>query len=133
MYGLCDACNAASLPYRARLDADRLILQRLVGVRQRAPHVRDRAVVVPEPFLGLLEVAADDVDERIEADDRIGVERVEIVHRNEPRLHVPLVVPEHLVGRLDVRRRHVVDAEEAVIGVGVPVACFFSGKNRSVW
>ena len=37
--------------------------KRLVRTRQSSPHVRDRTVIVSEPFLWLLEMAADDVDE----------------------------------------------------------------------
>ena len=38
----------------------------MVRERDAPPHVRDRAVVEAEPFLRLLEVAADDVHERID-------------------------------------------------------------------
>ena len=37
-----------------------------VREHHRAPHVRGRAVVVPEPVLRLLELPPDDVDERLE-------------------------------------------------------------------
>src|SRR5688572_25520668 len=70
--------------------SDRL-LERSVGPLDGAPHVRDRAVVVTEPFLRLLEVPADDVHERVEAHLRIRVEGIQIVHRHHPRLAVPLV------------------------------------------
>src|SRR5207249_10836357 len=45
-------------------------LERLIGPRQRAPHVSARAVVEAEPFLRLLEMAADDVFERVDGDLR---------------------------------------------------------------
>src|SRR5215212_1998598 len=54
-------------------------LQVLGRPDHRAPHVRDGAAVEPEPFLGLLEVAADDVREVLDVDDGVGVEGVEVV------------------------------------------------------
>jgi hypothetical protein len=41
-------------------------LERGVRKNESPPHVRDGAIVVPEPFLRLFEVTTDDVDERIE-------------------------------------------------------------------
>jgi len=84
----------------------------------------DRAIVVSKPFFRLFEMAADDIDEWVDRHDRFRVERIEIVDRDEPRLHVPLVVSNPLVGILDVLRRHVVDAELAVILVGICVTGF---------
>src|SRR5579862_1391688 len=87
-------------------------LERVVRVRQRTPHVRARTVVVTEAFLRRLEVAADDVLERIDRHLRVRIERVEVVDRDEPRLHVPLVVLQPLVGVLNVLRRLIVLAED---------------------
>src|SRR5919106_6616808 len=70
--------------------------ERRVGPRNRPPHVRDRGVVVAEPFFRLLEMTPDDVDERIDRDDGIRIEGVEIVDRHEARLHVPFVLAHHL-------------------------------------
>src|SRR5262245_30662451 len=58
-----------------------------------APHMRGRAVVEAQPFLWLLEVAADDVDEVVEVYLRVRIERIDIIERDQSRRHVPLVVP----------------------------------------
>src|SRR4051794_36778325 len=42
-----------------------------------APHVRRRAVVEAEPFLGLAEIAPDDVDEIVEVNLGVRIERVD--------------------------------------------------------
>ena len=55
-------------------------LQVLRRVVDRPPHVGRRAHVEAEPFLGLLEVPADDVGELLELDLHVGIERVEVVH-----------------------------------------------------
>ena len=52
----------------------------------------------------------------------VRIERVEVVHRDHARLEVPLVVARVLVGRLDVRLRLVVLAEDAVVELGILVA-----------
>src|SRR6202034_4919828 len=45
---------------------------------QRAPHMRRRRIVEAEAFLRLLEVAADDVDEVVEVDLGVGIERIDV-------------------------------------------------------
>src|SRR5436190_24388667 len=55
-----------------------------------APHVRRRRTVEPEPLLGLAEIAPDDVDEIVEIDLGVRIERIDIVHADQPRRHVPL-------------------------------------------
>src|SRR5881296_739187 len=77
-------------------------LQRIVRHCHRTPHMSHRTAVVPESFLRVFEVAADDVDKGIDFHDHPGLERIQVVHRNQPRFHVPLVVLEHLVIGLDV-------------------------------
>lgn len=37
--------------------------KRLIRIRESAPHMSHRTVVVSQPFFGVLEMAADDVDE----------------------------------------------------------------------
>src|SRR5215217_7439817 len=78
-------------------------LQVLGRPDDRAPHVRDGAAVEPKPFLGLLEVAADDVREVIDVDDGVRVERVEIVEGDQAAGHVPFVVARPLVLLFNVR------------------------------
>src|SRR5262245_8490220 len=75
---------------------------RVVRVCDRAPHVSGRAVVVTEPFRRLLEVAPDDVDERIERNRHALLERVQVVQRDQPSFHVVRVVPGELVRVPDV-------------------------------
>src|SRR6185312_3923031 len=77
-------------------------LQVLRRPDDRAPHVGDRAVVVAQAFGRLLEVAADDVGELVELDVQVGIERVDVVHRDLPARHVPLVGAHALVVRGDV-------------------------------
>src|SRR5688500_4981124 len=66
-------------------------LQRSVRIRDRSPHVRDGTAVVAEAFLRLLEAPADEVDERLDADHRVRVERVEIAYSDFARRIVPAV------------------------------------------
>jgi hypothetical protein len=51
----------------------------VVWVDEAAPHVRDRAVVVAEPFFWLLEIPADKVNKRINRHLGVGVEAVLVV------------------------------------------------------
>src|SRR6267143_3366372 len=67
-------------------------LQGIVRIVQRAPHMGDRAAVEAQALLRLLEVAADDVHEGIDSDIHSGLERVEVVHGDHARVHVPLVL-----------------------------------------
>src|SRR5262245_10064482 len=52
--------------------------------QDRAPHMRRRAVVEAKAFLRLLEIASDDVDEVVKFDLGVGIERIDIVHADEP-------------------------------------------------
>src|SRR5688572_3813185 len=70
-------------------------LERRIRPRDGPPHVGDGRVVVPEPFLRLLEVAPNDVDKRLDRYDGVRIERIQVVYGDEPRFHVPLVVPDH--------------------------------------
>src|SRR6185312_11689378 len=79
------------------------ISQKPCRPEDRAPHVGGRRVVEAEAFLWLLEVAADDVDKVVEIDLGVRVERIDVVHADEPRGHVPLVLPRALVFLDDVR------------------------------
>src|SRR4029453_5300641 len=90
--------------------------------RDRSPHVPDWAVVVPEPLLGLLEMTAHDVDELVEMDLRVGIDRVQVVHRDHPRLQVPFVIAHHLVGGFDVRLGLVVFAEHPPVEIRILVS-----------
>src|SRR5262249_5151547 len=54
-------------------------LQKSRRPHQRAPHVRRRRVVEAEALFRLLEITADDVDEIVEVDLGIGIERVDVV------------------------------------------------------
>ncbi len=89
---------------------------------QCAPHVRRRRVVEAQAFLRLLEVATDQVDEIVELDLGIGVERIDVVHANEPRRHVVLVVAGALILFDDVGLGLIVVAEELAIEVGIGIA-----------
>src|SRR5215470_7041421 len=87
-----------------------------------APHVRGRAVVEAQAFLRLLEVAADDVDEVVEMDLGVRIERVDVVERDQPRGHVPLVRPRALVLLDDVGFGRIVGPEEFHVELGIFVA-----------
>src|SRR5579883_893277 len=67
----------------------------------RPPHVGDRAVVVAETFLRLLEMPADHVGELLELHLLVGVEGVDVADADRAPRHVPLVVPGALVLVLD--------------------------------
>ena len=73
--------------------------------------MRRRRIVEAEAFLRLLEVAADDVDEIVEVDLGVGIERIDVVHRDHPRRHVVFVVLGALVFGDDVGLRLIVGAE----------------------
>src|SRR5262245_40488726 len=94
-----------------------------------APHVRRRARVEAQPFLGLLEVPADDVRELLELHLHGRVERVEVVHADQPRGHVPLVVAGVLVVALDVGLDPVAGAEERDVHVRVAIADRLVGEE----
>src|SRR5215472_15248724 len=64
---------------------------------QRAPHVRRRRVVEAEALFRLLEITADDVDEIVEIDLGIGIERVDVVHADQARGRVIFVAARALV------------------------------------
>ena len=70
-----------------------------------------RRIVVAEPFLRLLEVAADDVAEFVDRDLGVRIKGIEIVGRHESRVFIPPMLLGELVGRVDMRRRHVIDPE----------------------
>src|SRR5437899_12522209 len=74
------------------------VLQVLRRPVDRAPHVGRRTVIEAEPFLRLLEMAADDVRELLELDAHAGGERVEIVHGDQARRFIPLVLEPLLFG-----------------------------------
>jgi 2-keto-4-pentenoate hydratase/2-oxohepta-3-ene-1,7-dioic acid hydratase in catechol pathway len=62
--------------------------QEVVRPDHRPPHVRHRGAVEPEAFGRLAEVAADDVLELVDLDLDVGVERVDVVDREQPGRHV---------------------------------------------
>src|SRR5580704_6892588 len=94
-------------------------LERLIGSCNRPPHMSDRAIIVPQSLLGLLEVASDDFDERIDRDHSIWIEGIQVINCNQASFHVPLMFPHRLVGRLDIRRRNVIGAKHDPIEVRV--------------
>ena len=65
------------------------------------------AAVIAQSFLGLLEMSSENVGERLNRGENIRVERIQIINRDQTRLHVPFVVANHLVGRLYIGRRNV--------------------------
>src|SRR6266545_447924 len=77
-------------------------LEILCRTPDRAPHVRDRAVVEAQALVRLPEVTTDNVNEGFPAHHRVGVEGVDVVDGNHARSHVPLVIPGALVRFLDV-------------------------------
>src|SRR5256886_15282403 len=105
--------------FRSR--GERRGLQVLRRPHDRAPHVGRGAGVETEAFLGLLEIPADDVAELLQLDVHAGIERVEVVHADQPRRHVPLVIARELVVALDVGLDLVVRAEELDVHLGVAV------------
>src|SRR5262245_7486418 len=58
----------------------------------RAPHMGGRAVVEAQPLGRLLEMTADDIGEWFPAHHRVGIERIDVVHRDHARGHVPFVI-----------------------------------------
>jgi hypothetical protein len=56
-------------------------LQRLIGSYDRAPHVGDWAAIVTQSFFWLLEVPANDIEERVDRYHHARIKRVQIVHR----------------------------------------------------
>jgi hypothetical protein len=64
--------------------AGRKYLQILRWADHRPPHMRDRAVVEPQPFLWLAEITADDVGEFFQLDMHIGIKRIDVVDRDHP-------------------------------------------------
>ena len=84
--------------------------------------MRHRASVVAETFRRTLEVAADDVDERVEAHLLRGVEGVLVVQGDVARFHVPLVGLGFGVRVHDVLVGLVVLAEHPVVHLGILVA-----------
>ena len=89
----------------------------------------DGRVVEAEPLFRLLEIAPDDVDEIIEIDLGVGVERVDVVHADQARGHVVFVVAGALVFRLDIRLGLIVGAEIFHVHVGILVADQLVGKE----
>ena len=73
--------------------------------------MRRRRIVEAETLFRLPEIAADDVDEVVEIDLGVGIERIDVVHADHPRGHVVFVVPGALVFGDDIRLRLVVGAE----------------------
>src|SRR5579859_150854 len=98
------------------------LLQEPRGPHHRAPHVGHRTVVETKAFLRLAEVAAENIDEIFQMDFDIRVKRIQVVDRDQPAGHIPLVLEGFLVGSLDVRLRLVVGAEVADVLLGVGVA-----------
>ena len=90
-------------------------LQRLVRPRNRSPHVSDWTAVVSEALFRLLEVASDDVDERIEGNRGLRIESVQVVHRDEARVHVPRMLADHFIGRFDIGRGNVIGPKQLAV------------------
>ena len=97
-------------------------LQWVIRHHHGAPHMRYRAAVVSEAFFGILELAADNVDEWIQGDYNAGLESIQVVDRDHPRQRVPLVALQHFVVGLNVRLRNIVFPEHVAIQVGIFVA-----------
>src|SRR5262245_33221019 len=70
--------------------------QKPVRPHHGAPHVRRRRVVEAKAFLRLAEIAPDDVDEIVEIHLHVRVKRIDVVDADQPRGHVPLVIPRAL-------------------------------------
>src|SRR5262245_61023959 len=84
----------------------------------------DGTAIVPQAFLGILEMPSDDIDERIDRNDHAWLKSIQIVYRHHSRFRVPLVTLEHLVIGLDMRRRHVVFAKHISVEIGIFVTGF---------
>ena len=67
--------------------------------------------IIAQAVFGILELPADDIDERVESNNDAWLESIQIVHCHHSGFHVPLVVLDHLVVGLDVRQRHIILAE----------------------
>jgi hypothetical protein len=91
--------------------------ERCIRIRNRTPHMRHRAVVVAETFSRLLEVASDQIDERIDRYFGGRVERVEVVDGDGARGIVPAMVAHETMRGLHVRRGDIVDAEDSLVEI----------------
>ena len=100
VFGSIEKATVHALGHGARGEE---LLQEPRRPHDRPPHMRGRAVVPAEAFLRLAEVAADDVLELIEVDLGVRIEGVDVVHADQPRGLVVLVVPRALVLLDDVR------------------------------
>src|SRR5687768_7350302 len=96
-----------------------LTLQRAVRIGGGAPDMRDGRAVESEALLRLPEMPADDVDEIVYRDFDSRLERVKVVHGDEPRLTVPAMLAHPLVLFLLMRRHDVVGAEHRPVELGV--------------
>ena len=73
-------------------DMSELIALSLGGPNDRPQTWVDGELYQPSLFVGLLEMASNDLAERIDRYLGAPVERIEVVHRNEPWVFVRLVV-----------------------------------------
>src|SRR5207244_1561782 len=105
------------------------ILEILRRPHHGAPHVRRRARIEAEPFLGLLEVPAHDVRELLQLHLHVGIEGVEVVDRDQARRHVPCVLARVPVIALDVGLGFVVRAEQLDVRLGVPISDRLVGEE----
>src|SRR5215467_6991973 len=101
------------------------VLKWVVRHGNRPPHMRDRTPVVSQTILWILEVATDYIEKWFNRHNHTRLKGIEVVHGNQTRFHVPLVILEHLVVGLDMRQRNIVLTEHVPIQIGIFVPRFF--------
>src|SRR5579862_507141 len=73
-----------------------------IRVGERTPHMGGRTVVVAQALLGLLEVTGDDLLERLDLHDRLGIEGIQIIDCHSARRTIPFMRASKFVGGLNM-------------------------------
>src|SRR6185437_5561513 len=96
-------------------------LQKSCRPHDRSPHMRRRTVVEAEAFLWLLEIAADDIDKVIDINLGVWIERVDIVHADQTRGHIPFVLSRAVIFLEDVGLWLVVRPTKFLVEFGITI------------
>ncbi len=91
--------------------------------------MRRRTTIEAKPLFRLFEVSPDNVGEFRQVDDAIWIERVKVVHRDQPGGHIPSVFPAMLIGHANVLGRRVVFAKDEVVLFRILVSDGWIGKE----
>ena len=84
--------------------------------------MHDRGIIEPQAFLGLAEMAANDVGKNFKIDFHIRIEGINIVERDHPRHAIPFVGTRIFVIGAKVGLGFIIRAEEIDIGLRVFIA-----------